>query len=167
MMPIPEQPQFRAVHTNVGGVFAKGDLIPAGTYSDEQLARLLGLGAIEEVPADAPRPTPTSTEPVVAHLPPSAEAFQAAQTEAALATAAGEAPSPAGTTDQGEDKGASPPGTPEEPLAEDLTEAQLEALTAAGYRSRADLDAASDEALLAVPGIGPAALRRLREGRAE
>lgn len=166
-MRFPEQPQYRVVHNNVGGLFNQGDLLPPGTYDDEQLARLLGLGAIEEVPpGEAPRPAPTATAPVVAHLPGSAEAFKEALTEQALATAAGETPPPLADTEPPAPD-ASDSSVPPEPLAEDLTAAQVEALTAAGIESRADIDAATDEDLLAIPGIGAAALRRLREGRRE
>lgn len=43
-----------------------------------------------------------------------------------------------------------------------LTEAQRAALAASGYHTAQDVQAASDEALLEVDGIGPAALEKLR-----
>lgn len=47
--------------------------------------------------------------------------------------------------------------------AEGLTAKQADALAAAGFTTAESIAAANDEALLAVPGIGPAALEALRE----
>ena len=50
-----------------------------------------------------------------------------------------------------------------EPFAPGLTDEQLGALRAAGYGDVASIRAASDEQLLAVDGIGPATVKKLRE----
>jgi hypothetical protein len=165
MQRVPEQPAYRVLHNNVGGLFAQGDLIPPGTYDDEQLARLLGLGAIEAVaPGEEPRPAPTATAAPVAELPPSAEAFKAAQTAAALATARGETPPALTETPRAEGQG---DGATAGLDAAELTDPQRQALAEAGYTTDAQVRAAADEELLAVPGIGPATLRQLRELTAE
>ncbi len=47
--------------------------------------------------------------------------------------------------------------------SEELNEKIHQALADAGYRTIGDIQQATDEELLAIPGIGPAALRRIRE----
>lgn len=159
----PAQPDYVVLHDAVGGVYTKGDTIPPGTYSEEQLARLVGLGAIQaidppglavadpvepSVPLNEPRageqaPAPPSP---AAQAPTSAEEFKARQDAAATGAAS-------------EGAGGSLEGA-------DLTDAQREALAAAGFTTAADVRAASDEQLLAVEGIGPAAVKKLREATA-
>lgn len=53
-----------------------------------------------------------------------------------------------------------------DPLADILTEAQLEALAEAGFDSPESISAATDEELDAVQGIGPATVTKIREALA-
>jgi len=54
--------------------------------------------------------------------------------------------------------------TADEPV---FNRTQLRELLAAGYGNHEALDAAPDDALIAVPGVGPAAVARYRESRLE
>lgn len=64
------------------------------------------------------------------------------------------------------------PDAPDAPAGDDghtwdfLTEAQFAALLEAGYKTAMDVEKASDEELLAVPGIGKTAVKRIREALA-
>lgn len=137
-----QAPEYVVKHDSIGGVFSKGDVIPHGTYDDEQLARLVGLGAIEPVD-ELPEPDRDATGDVpVADVSMSAEEFKEWQDAAALAAAGGA---------DGSLDGA------------DLTDAQRAALADAGYRTAADVRAASDADLRKVDGIGDATVKRLRE----
>lgn len=164
MEPVQRAPEYVVLHDSLGGMFAKGDMVPSGTYDDEQLARLVGLGAIEAVdPAgedfedkvepsveltgeDGDAGTARLPDSPAAAAPQSAEEFKERQDAAALAAAAGDGNVLTGA---------------------DLTDEQRANLAMAGYRTADDVRAAPDDELLAVEGIGPAAVKRLREATRE
>jgi hypothetical protein len=149
-------PQYVVLHDSISGVFKRGDIVPPGTYDEEQLARLVGLGAIEPYdppamefrdkvdPSVEPNAPAAGSPPLspASQVPQSAEEFKARQEAAALEAA----------------------GTAPDALVDvDLSDEQRANLRAAGFGSWAAIDAATDEQLLEVEGVGPAAVKRLRE----
>jgi hypothetical protein len=146
--PPPMLPDFEVVH-NIVGTHARGEIIPHGTYDEEQLARLVGLGAIKPV---APPMAAPGTRALLEAFPDSPEAFKAREEERAR-LAAGEV-MPAGTHTVEAGGGGVLDGLPVE---------QADGLRRAGYDSPEAIRAASDEQLDAVPGVGPATIRTLRE----
>lgn len=150
-------PDYVVLHNNVGGLFNQGDVIPPGTYSEEQLARLVGLGAIEAVDpvgeniANPVKPSvdvttaPSGAEMVspARSVPQSAEEFKAAEDAKALAAA----------------------GRQTGDLSADIDDDQRAALAEAGFGTAEAVRNATDEDLLAVRGIGKATLQKLREAR--
>lgn len=181
--PTPQRaPEYVVLHNNVGGQFNRGDTIPHGTYDDEQLARLVGLGAIQPydppglpvrdpvAPAVPPAMAVPPGTPGAATAPPSpvrsapqsAEELKARQDAAALEAAGGP---PADLEPNAHGIGPDTDGGPnpdDDPLSE-VSDEQAAELRGAGFGDAASIRAASDEQLLAVPGVGPAAVRRLRE----
>lgn len=122
-------PQYVVLHDNVGGVLNKGDTVPQGTFDEEQLARLVGLGAIG--------PANTAAE----SMPQSADEFKARAETSAVAAVSGDTLA-----------------------ALDLEDTQRDALASAGYTSADSIRLASDDELMAVPGIGPKTVDKLRAG---
>lgn len=79
------RPDLVCLHDSIGGIYSKGDLIPAGVYSEEQEARLVGLGAAEwRVPAGVPKT-------MVLDMHESAEDFHAAEIQRSVEAAGGDA----------------------------------------------------------------------------
>lgn len=120
---------------------SKGDIVDAADLDDYDVAWALRQNVIRPLSAGearllAERPMESTTQP----LTPSGEIDQSVQ------EAAG--------------------GGPDVLMSADLTDEQRANLRAAGYDSAAALDAASDEQLLDVQGVGPAAVKRLRDARA-
>jgi hypothetical protein len=154
----PLLPDYVVLHDAVGG-YAKGDTIPHGTYSEEQLARLVGLGAI--APADPPG-LPIA-DPVAPPVQPPGEPIGGMPSPASAAPSSAEEFKAREDARAGSAVVTTMTGGGAELDAVDLTEAQRQALAEAGIRTAADVRAASDERLLEVPGIGPTTLQKLRD----
>lgn len=161
-------PHYVVMHDGVG-VFSKGQVIPNGTYDDEQLARLVGLGAI--APFDPPgtefedgEPLPSDVEDALrgvrptspsSLVPKSAEEFKERLDAAAIGAATGgPAPSVQTVLQTGE--------TDYLAGVQGLNERQRQALRDAGFDNEERIAAASDEDLMALDGVGEGTVRTLR-----
>lgn len=157
-------PIYVAVHDGVG-VFTKGQVIPNGTYDDEQLARLVGLGAIE--PFDPPETDFIDGNPLPDEIargqqlvspsslvPTSQEEYKDRLDLAAGAQAAGSGVATTTVLQTGDaDYLASVDG---------LSTNARSALREGGFTTQESIDEASDEQLMALDGVGEGTVRTLR-----
>lgn len=158
----PMLPDYEVVHDSVG-LLMKGAIVPHGTYSEEQLARLTELGAVKPVaPAMV---SPQQAQEAVESVATDTGEFKAREEEAARAAVVQPGFTTAATT-EATATGTTTTTTGGRDLLDDidLNDEQRQALRDRSLNTREAIAMASDEHLLGVPGVGPQSMRKLREG---
>jgi hypothetical protein len=138
---IPDGPYEVMVDSWGHGEIVKGDIVEAADLEGYDVAWALKQGVIRPFTAEEARllderPMESTTRPLTAE----------------------------GAVDQG--VGAAVGATPDALATVDLTDEQRSNLVAAGYGDAAAIRTASDAELEAVPSVGPAAVKRIREATA-